>query len=368
MSSNVVGWMPMATMGGVSSIMAGLGNIIQITHEGSQSFGYEFNKTQIDTPSNTTLKLKKTPEGFKASYLINSVKNKAKKLEKEKLKLQLDRLVRHLNSAKELDQMGLYTQLVSQVAVCIREQEALAAGFGTFIHRKMITEFVLKKVIKGPMGQSDIKFGELSTFPRAVPKKPASVIKHAKKCKLFDKYEILYLDYTKAAPLKSTADKVREKDPIVFGSYSYAPDRLYFICDWVDEYCDLTFDRFLKTVKEEHPEFTPVEVPEVSEDYFTAIVEEAKIRHEAIKTLDWKSKPEDVEAAVAAAVRSRMSSLAEEAKKAEEANAERLAADLRGEAAKEFKVPVPEIPSAPETGFTFKKTWWSKIIRWASKP
>ena len=38
----------------------------------------------------------------------------------------------------------------------------------------------------------------------------------------------------------------REKDPILFGAIMDGDvcfDRLYFICDWTDEFCDLTLDQ-----------------------------------------------------------------------------------------------------------------------------
>ncbi len=45
--------------------------------------------------------------------------------------------------------------------------------------------------------------------------------------------------------IKTAADAIREKDPILFGITDRHPDRLYFIADWVDEFCDLTLSQLL---------------------------------------------------------------------------------------------------------------------------
>ena len=46
----------------------------------------------------------------------------------------------------------------------------------------------------------------------------------------------------------------KEKDPIVFGIFTdkeniFTLDRLYYVADWVDEYCDLTLDKLVEEYK-----------------------------------------------------------------------------------------------------------------------
>jgi hypothetical protein len=47
----------------------------------------------------------------------------------------------------------------------------------------------------------------------------------------------------------SSEEKQKMKDPILFG-YIKETDRLYFIADWEDEYCDLTFDEIVDVIGE----------------------------------------------------------------------------------------------------------------------
>lgn len=47
----------------------------------------------------------------------------------------------------------------------------------------------------------------------------------------------------------------REKDPIIFGTFQNKDtdtiiDRFYYLGDWVDEFCDLTLDKFVNEMSE----------------------------------------------------------------------------------------------------------------------
>jgi hypothetical protein len=46
------------------------------------------------------------------------------------------------------------------------------------------------------------------------------------------------------------AEVEKAKDPILFGVLK-GTRNLYFIGDWIDEYCDLTLDKFLSTLEME---------------------------------------------------------------------------------------------------------------------
>src|SRR5208283_5848223 len=82
---------------------------------------------------------------------------------------------------------------------------------------------------------------------------PKHVILKLKKChekKLFDKYVIFHLDTRgKSSIVETQKQKVeRERDPILFGQINEAPDRYYFIADWIDELDDLRFNDIIKAL------------------------------------------------------------------------------------------------------------------------
>jgi hypothetical protein len=63
--------------------------------------------------------------------------------------------------------------------------------------------------------------------------------------KIFDNYVIMHYD-PDGVNSSMTDEEVEEakKDPILFGVIA-GSRKLYYIGDWVDEYCDLTLDAFI---------------------------------------------------------------------------------------------------------------------------
>jgi hypothetical protein len=99
-----------------------------------------------------------------------------------------------------------------------------------------------------------IKIIELSGYRRDIPDEIVALIKKLKDNKLFDEYYIVFTDYTHETS-KEVALERQKKDPILFGAFIDKEDlrgkpniheRLYFLADWEDEYCNLTYDKLLE--------------------------------------------------------------------------------------------------------------------------
>lgn len=56
---------------------------------------------------------------------------------------------------------------------------------------------------------------------------------------IFDNYVVLRYDPEMKSWAETEAEKEARKDPILFGVMQ-GSRKLYFVGDWVDEYCDLT--------------------------------------------------------------------------------------------------------------------------------
>lgn len=69
------------------------------------------------------------------------------------------------------------------------------------------------------------------------------------KYEIFDNYVILHYDFdnngTDLPSDKKKEEVEKRKDPILFGIIA-GSNKLYFIGDWIDEYCDLRFDDVVK--------------------------------------------------------------------------------------------------------------------------
>ena len=84
----------------------------------------------------------------------------------------------------------------------------------------------------------------IRAFIRVIPEKASDRKQEADALKVFDNYVILHYDIDKKA------FKEEDKDPILFGVIS-GSRKLYYIADWVDEYCNLTLEQFVDKFGEE---------------------------------------------------------------------------------------------------------------------
>jgi hypothetical protein len=236
------------------------------------------------TPSGTSMSVAAKPSAkgeISPKLYISSVKSKLNKLQKEKLKRRMQKLQKLIHSAKDLNQTGYYEQLSELMVQTVRESEALALGCTQWCHREAIEKF------KNRVKDKVIRLEPLEKFPREIPANIRRIIKTHQTAKVFDELVILFIDYT-GEELKTHKEKVkekvaREKDPILFGKISFLPDRFYYIADWVDEYCDLTLDKFVDKIREEDPTYNLTETPELDENWLESLKAEVKKRHEELK-------------------------------------------------------------------------------------
>lgn len=164
-------------------------------------------------------------------------------------------------------QTGLYESLCIQLSGIVREQEAAAIGCNKKILRSTVEMFIRK--IEG----RNVLQGTLEEFPRPIPADIATRIAEVRSANVFDRFELVYIDYT-GETVKATATKIREKDPILFGIIEALPEYLYPVVDWVDEYCDITLDKIIETIRAEDSEFTLPVVEELTQERINKILKE----------------------------------------------------------------------------------------------
>jgi len=73
------------------------------------------------------------------------------------------------------------------------------------------------------------------------------------KLHIFDNYCVMYYDPDGKTYIETKEEEEKRKDPILFGLIK-GSKKLYYICDWVDEYCDLTLDKVVEIVGKEKVE------------------------------------------------------------------------------------------------------------------
>jgi hypothetical protein len=98
--------------------------------------------------------------------------------------------------------------------------------------------------------EKECKFLKLTWMKNYVRVIPVEVIEEKKKFDnlgIFDNYVILHFDLNNESTRMTNKEVEQAKDPILFGVFRDSR-KLYFIGDWVDEYCDLTLDKFYETL------------------------------------------------------------------------------------------------------------------------
>ena len=273
-----------------STYMSGAGTSVNLIYTGTPEATVS---ADVITPPESTRGKKKVkgekqtePGTYKSAYRIDNinpkiyfkfVKSKLTKIEVDTLKKRLNKIRPLLVQAEEMKQQALFEALSNQLAVLVREQEAFAIGHEKRIHRKYIEKF-MKKV-----EDRCIKFEPLASFPRVIPAKVREKIKRVQESGVFDEFHILYIDHT-GEELKTNKQKIKEKDPILFGRFNFQPDVFYFIVDWIDKYCDLTLSKLIDELQIDDPEFELDLLPEhyVSwkRKYKDRLIEVAKVTEE----------------------------------------------------------------------------------------
>ncbi|MGF0347651.1 hypothetical protein ACQR3P_28840 [Rhodococcus sp. IEGM1300] len=127
-----------------------------------------------------------------------------------------------------------------------KERELLSMGFDRYVHQDDVTMFL------DNVSDRVIKITDLASYERDIPNDIAANIELTRH--LFDEYYVVFTDYTGEAERKVAVHR-RDKDPILFGAFKdqrkrHISNRFYFLGDWEDEYCDLTFDRFVSESKQ----------------------------------------------------------------------------------------------------------------------
>ena len=194
--------------------------------------------------------MSETVEAIEPSVYFENVKGNVSIILYEEIISVQNYILKEINRAKDLGQIVLANDLLFTYRVTQKELMAVANGFNRYVSRDVVKQFVDKIE-----PHASVKVTDLERYPRIIPDENASIIKQAKDLNIFDSYAVIFTDLENAVQ-QTEEDKEfieRNKDPIVLGyfynsEYRQKYDRYYVITDWVDEYCDLTFDKMVREI------------------------------------------------------------------------------------------------------------------------
>lgn len=182
-----------------------------------------------------------------AVYELDIIKffDQVKLTSKESAKNYVDRIKPYMIALKRANDMGqtaLAEQLSAQIFNNKYESLLQAEGFHYKISEEQLVSFV-KKTEKG------VRLDYIKNFTHNIPDEVYKKKIKADSVLVFDNYCVLYYDPDlKSYKLtKEEEERIRRKksDPILFGMINGSRN-LYYIADWIDEYCDLTLEEFIK--------------------------------------------------------------------------------------------------------------------------
>lgn len=170
---------------------------------------------------------------------FEKLKGMKKDITEDDIHVVLNNCLQLMEKPKLTGQKKMAKKIYEQAHILMRELSAVKAGFQKYVLREDILYYIQE------VAKKTVKIIELENYERDIPDDVVDKLCTAKP--YFDEFFIVFTDYTGEAERTIEKEK-RDKDPILFGVLHH-PDkkdvptnRMYFIADWVDEYCDLTLE------------------------------------------------------------------------------------------------------------------------------
>ena len=194
-----------------------------------------------------------TPDKIKKGVIkYQTIESFFKKIHDAVSKLYIDKnsiifYTDKITEAVSNGQQAYAETLASKKHIIVRELNMLENGFTSFVLEDDIIRF--HKLFD--MKDSFLKLTYIKNFAREIP---TDVIAKKQKCDqhyMFDNYVILHFDPNDDSDKMTKKEIEKAKDPILFGLIK-GSRKLYYVGDWVDEYCNLTLDVLLDTLDKEH--------------------------------------------------------------------------------------------------------------------
>ena len=154
---------------------------------------------------------------------------------------RVEKYLTAIHNAKIIGQDALVEKLSREMIANKYESFLAAEGYYHVVTEQQVADFVKKS-------ERGISLDYMKNFIRPIPANVVNKIAEADKLEVFDNYVIMHYDPKGKARQDTANEEAKKRDPIVFGVIA-GSTKLYYITDWIDEYCDLTLEKFVDTLK-----------------------------------------------------------------------------------------------------------------------
>lgn len=226
--------------------------------------GVTFNMSAVDGVN----KRKETLWSTIVSYFKKNKENKEEETKQKKFDVikffsevhglvENEEAEKYINRIAEYIECIGYTETTGQVALkeklikglIVNKLESVLYAKGMY---KVINEDVIVRLAQN--APKPLSLDYIENYVRNIPIEAIKKKIEADNLQVFDNYCILHYDENGESYAMTDKEKEREiqkrKDPIMFGLIN-GSNKLYFIADWIDEYCDLTFEKMTEIVGKE---------------------------------------------------------------------------------------------------------------------
>lgn len=197
-------------------------------------------------------KRKEFKDGKKVSNKFDVVKYFADvhMASKENSDKYINRLAEYINCigiAESTGQVALKEQLFCQLVINKYESILYANGYD-----KLITEDVMVKLTKKAPRALSLTY--IANYIRTIPLDIIKKKLELDTLEIFDNYVVLHYDPNGKSYAQTVKERQKEvekaKDPILFGVIA-GSNKLYYVGDWEDEYCNLRLENVVDIVGQE---------------------------------------------------------------------------------------------------------------------
>ena len=159
---------------------------------------------------------------------------------KESAAVYKDRVSKYLtalHNATNIGQTALQEELIRGLITNRYESVLYAEGCYYAVTEDLVAKFA-SQCEKG------LKLSYLKNFSRPIPQDVIDKVAKMNELEVFDNYVVLYYDPEGTVYKETAYEEAKRRDPIIFGVIA-GSKKLYYVADWIDEYCDLTLDAFV---------------------------------------------------------------------------------------------------------------------------
>lgn len=181
-------------------------------------------------------------ETLTPSEYFETVKGKINEETAENVKRLFDVTMKQLKKFTITGQKSAAKELYARCLYLEKELKLINLGITKYVKRTDIDDYI------DNVADDCVCVIEMKNFDRTIPDEIIDTV--SKSMDIFDEFYVVFTDYTGETRSKVAKEK-RDKDPILFGNIfidGKVSPKMYFIGDWVDDYCDLTLDKMVSEI------------------------------------------------------------------------------------------------------------------------